>query len=431
MVKYEQLKVTEPGMKGNLELLKRDSVLSIPNDDHPDQEKTEDHSDNHQEDVDAKLAGPFWAEKYKPWIPSEDQEYTSDDQLINESEPKLGSATSEIEQIERLRSSTSLRCCCVREDFKFTSFRAKGLLFTIHFYANLVLGWMLAITWARIADRSNWLLPSIIMGSLIASNIFCSGLVYLVDRWRGFFGRFWPAPIVTDILGFSMLKVLALEWRTHARMKFCQYLSAISALNSYVIFVITSYCLAVASSEDLIAFEPTPLVRFCWLISCCSLGVLGMFEDDDEDHQNWNRNFWYSVGTMLTTFFLLIGLCTPFIYVCWWPNAGLYGIVFGILLFICAIFYYLDVPNHRHPATIFRITFGLVDLGFASVQLYILIHEQCTCDIGLAFAGGIVAGWYLVLAYIFIGHFAMKMSISIFRCCNFYIRDLLQRRREA
>jgi len=426
MVKYEQLKVTGPELNGNLELLKRDYVLSNPTDDHPDPEKTEDHSDNHEEDVDAKLAGPFQAEKYKSWIPSEDQEYTSDDQLIDESEPKLGFAKSENEQRERLRSSSSLRCCCIREDFKFTRFRAKGLFLTIHFYANLVLGWMLAITWARIADRSNWLLPSIMIGSLIASNICCSGLVYLVDRWRGFFGWFWAATIVADILGFSMLKVLALEWRTHARMKFCQYLSVISCLNSYVIFVITSYCLAVSSSEDLIVFEPAPLVRSCWLISCCSLGVLGMFEDNDEDDQNWNLNFWYSVGTMLTTFFLLIGLCTPFIYVCFWPNAGIYGIVFGILLFFCAIFWYMDVPNHVIPGTIFRITFGLVDLVFASVQMYILLHEQCVYDIGLAVAGGIVAGWYLVLAYLYIGHFTVEMSINIFRGGNFYIRDLLQ-----
>jgi len=427
-LKHEQLKFTDPGLKGNLELLKRDTVLSIPEDDHPDPENTGDDSDNHEEDLDAKLAGPFNAEKYKPWIPWEDQEYTPDDQLISESEPKLGFDKSENEQIERLRSRTSLRCCCVREDFKFTSVRAKGLFLAIHFYANLVLGWMLAITWARIADSSNWLLPSIMMGALIASNICCSCIVYLSDIsdiWRGFFGWFWEATIITDILGFSMLKVLALEWRTHGKMKFCQYLSVISSLNSYVIFVITSWCLAVSSSKDLIVFEPAPLVRFCWLISCCSLGALGMFEDDDEDDQNWNRNFWYSVGTMLTSFFLLIGLCTPFIYVCWWPNVGLYGIVFGILLFIFAIFWYLDVPNNAIAATYFRITFCLVDLGFAFVQLWILIHEQCTCDLGLAVAGGIVAGWYLVFAYVFIGHFAVEMSISIFRRCNFYIRDLL------
>jgi len=430
MVKYEQPQDTEPGHKCNLELLTRDPVSSLLQDFNPElREKTTDDSDNHQEDVDSKLAGPLQSETYKPWIPPKDPEYTSDDPLINESAPIMIYPKSEIEEIERRRPMRSWSSCCVWEDFKFTRFRAKGLFLTIFFYLNLLSGWMLAITWARNADRSNWWFPNFIMGSLILSNVGCARVVSLWDRWRDYFQWCWVVSILTDMLGLSMLKVLVVEWRTQTKMPVCQHLSNISSLSSYVIFLITTHCIVVSSYEDLVVFEPSHLVWSCWMISnlsmggCC-LGFIDTFEDDDGDDDIWNRNYWRSMCLILATVLTLIATCTPFMYVCWWPNDGLYGIIFGTLLFICAMGWYLDVSKHMIPAAIFSISLRLIDLGFAIVQLYILLHDNCTCNSEVAIAGGIVAGVHLVLSYFTIGHLAVEIVISILRRCNFYIRDL-------
>jgi len=429
MVKYEQPQVTEPEHKGNLELLTRYPFMSLPEDVNPDLRAkfgdNTDNSDDQLEDVDAKLAEPSPAEKYKPWISSKDREYTSDDHLINESETILISPKSEIEEIVRHKPLKLRSYCCVREDFQPTWPRVKGILLAILFYGNLVTGWMLAITWAKIAVRSNWWLPMCMMGSLVASGLCCSRVVCLWDRWRGSFGWCWTATIITDILGLSMIKVLAVEWRTKTKMKACQDLSNISSLSSYMNFLITSFCLAVSSSEDLMAFEPTPLIWVCWLMAFCSLGAIDTVEDEDEEDEDWDRNFERLAGLMLELTFILIGICTPLIYVCWWPNAGLYGIVFGTLFFICAISWDLDESKHVTPAIIFGITVFLIVLGLASVQLYIATHETFTGDAHtLAAAGGAVAGAILGFAYIYIGCFAVEMVISILRSCNFHMRDL-------
>lgn len=429
MVKHEHVQLSETALQGQSDPPISDPSLFLPQDAHPDPlPKTIDDSDDRLENGDDKKEEAALGEEYPKYLSSKDQDYASDDQLIHENETILSIPTGQSEERRRDRSRMLCNWCCfIWDDFRLTKFRAKGLLLTIIYYASLVTGWILAITWLTIADSKNYWLPMGLLGSLVGSGIACSYTLRDWDKKHGHVGMYWN--IVTlgvDILGFSMLRVISKEWRTRKELKLCQELSNVNFMSSYANFLTTSYTLAVSSSDQLTAFDPTSFIWVCWAVSLVSLVTIDT-EEEEEDEEEWDRTYERIILFLFELTFILIGICTPLICVVWWPNIGLYGVVFGSIFLISLISWDLDESEHQTTLTTIGFTICLLVIGFAVVQLYIVQNHDFSSDANaLATVGAVVAAVILGGAYIAIGWIAVEMTLSMLRNCNIYMRDHLR-----
>jgi len=412
MVKREHAQSPESGLQGQFDPPISDQCLSLPQDPHYDPlAKKGNDSDDHLEDGDDKKEEASQAEKYPLWVSSRDEDYSSDDHLINENETTLSIQISPPGVAEERRINRANMwcywCCFIREDFQLTKFRVKGLLLTIIFYGSLITGWILAINWFMKAEATNSWLPIGLLGSLIGSGVACS---YTLRKWdikHGYVGKYWNAATLgVNMFGFSMIRVVIGDWRTRTELKMCQELINVNCLSSYVNFLTTSYTLAASSSDKLTAFDPANFVWVCWLLSLVSFVTI-----DTNDYE------YRLILVLFELTFILIGICTPFICVVWWPNLGLYGVVFGsIMSVIC----WWD-PNellYRTTLSIKGFTTCLIALGFSVVQIYIVSYFEFSSDAyALACVGATAAAIIIGAVYIKVGWITVRIMFRVLRPC--------------
>jgi len=201
-------------------------------------------------------------------------------------------------------------------------------------------------------------------------------------------------------------------------MKLCQELSNVNHLSSYVSFAATSYTLAVSSSDQLIAFDPTTLTWLCWGVSLFSLFSFDIVDEDDDEDEERDRNYERMIGFMFELTFIQMGICTPLICVFWWPNAVLYVIVYGTIFMIILIAWNLDTIEHQIPLAFIVTILCSIVLGFSVAQLYIVTHNDFYEDAYvLACVGAGVAAFILGVAYISIGCVAVEIMLHTIRGC--------------
>jgi len=346
--------------------------------------------------------------------------------LINEHETKLLIPISPAEVAEERRIDRTNMwcywCCFIREDFQLTTFRVEGLVLTIIFYGSLVTCWILVIIWLTIAQGTNFWLPLGLLGSLIGSGVACSYTLRDWDKKHGYVGKYWNvATLGLNMFGFSMIRVLIGDWRIRTELKMCWELTNVNLLCSYVFFLTTSYTLAASSSDQLTAFDPANFVWICWCLSLVSLVSIDIEFD--------NVRTWYKclMHVLFESTFILIGICTPFICVVWWPNLGLYGVVFGSIFLMSVISWDLDELEHQTALTIIGFTICLIVLGFAVVQIYIVSYLEFSIDAyALACVGATAAAIILGAAYITVGWIAVETMLRMLRDCNIFMRNQLR-----
>jgi len=293
----------------------------------------------------------------------------------------------------------------------------------------LVIGWILAINWLTIAESTNSWLPLGLLASLIGSGIACSYTLWDWNIKHGYVGKYWNvATLGLDIFGFSMIRVVIGDWRTRTELKMCQELTNVNFMSSYVNFLTTSYTLAASSSDQLTAFDPANFVWICWLLSLVSLVTIDIDVDNDEDDdEEWDRTYERLILVLFELTFILIGICTPLICVVWWPNLGLYGVVFGSIFLMSVISWDLDELEHQTALTIIGFTICLIVLGFAVVQIYIVSYLEFSIDAyALACVGATAAAIILGAAYITVGWIAVETMLRMLRDCNIFMRNQLR-----